>query len=193
MALAVNAATAKIAARKATDKAVDASNKAVASSSVSNRAATDLDLAIMTASFSADTAATIRRFHGGSYEKASMKANLDARKVVAASRKVTTEFIATVAKYAEAAAAANDASNAYDAAMVAIRAANDAARAAKDTRAAAEAAAADLGVCAVCLKLQWGETSCGHSVCSLCVKKWTLQCNKKRVAPTCPICRKPLA
>jgi hypothetical protein len=196
MALAVDAATAKIALRKATDKAIDAAKKADASSAISNRAAFDLRAAVVTASTAADIAANTMGLNARSKEKASMEATLAARKVATASRKAANASIATVTEYAAYAAAANDAVNASDAAMVADKVANDAAKAAKAARAAAEAAAtaADLGVCAVCYKgSRWDETSCGHSVCSLCVKNWTLECNKKRAAPTCPLCREPLA
>ncbi len=191
MALAVDAATAKIAFRKATDKAIDAAKKADASSAAANSAATDFAAAVVTASAAADIAANTMGLNARSKEMTT----LAARKVATASRKAANTSIATVTEYAAYAAAANDAVNASDAAMVADKAANDAAKAANVTMAAAEAAAtaADLGVCAVCYKgSRWDETSCGHSVCSLCVKNWTLECKKKGAAPTCPLCREPL-
>jgi hypothetical protein len=128
MALAVDAATAKIASRKATDKAVDAAKKAAASSAISNRAATDFATAVeVAASMDID----------GTY----WDAKIASRKADDASMKAANTAIATVADYAAYAAAAKNAAVARGAANDADMATDRAFEAAETAETAAEAAA----------------------------------------------------
>jgi hypothetical protein len=131
-----DAATAKIASRKATDKAIDAAKKAAASSAASNSAATDFAAAVEVAS----------SMEGNLFEHGWNAVKIASRNADDASRIAANTAIATVADYAAYAAAAKNAAVARGAANAADMAANRAFKAAATAKDAAKAAAKDVNL-----------------------------------------------